>query len=76
MTAPDRRSFIAATAASIATPAALAAKECPSAGMDWTIAGVVPAADGDTSSINRPDDAVDPGSCRQESDLLDDGGGS
>ena len=35
MTAPDRRAFIAATAASFATPAALGAKECPSAGMDW-----------------------------------------
>jgi hypothetical protein len=35
MTAPDRRSFMAATAASIATPAALGAKECPNAGMDW-----------------------------------------
>jgi hypothetical protein len=35
MTAPDRRAFMAATAASFATPAALGAKECPSAGMDW-----------------------------------------
>jgi hypothetical protein len=31
MTAPDRRAFMAATAASFATPAALGAKECPSA---------------------------------------------
>jgi acetyl esterase/lipase len=35
MTAPDRRAFMAATAASIATPVALGAKECPTAGMDW-----------------------------------------
>jgi hypothetical protein len=35
MTAPDRRAFMAATAASFETPAALGAKECPSAGMDW-----------------------------------------
>ena len=35
MTAPDRRSFMAATAASIATPVGLGAKECPTAGMDW-----------------------------------------
>jgi hypothetical protein len=35
MTAPDRRAFMAATAASFATPAALGAKECPSAGMDY-----------------------------------------
>jgi hypothetical protein len=28
MTAPDRRAFMAATAASFATPAALGAKEC------------------------------------------------
>jgi hypothetical protein len=35
MTAPDRRAFMAATAASFATPAVLGARECPSAGMDW-----------------------------------------
>jgi len=35
MTAPDRRSFMAATAASIAMPVGLGAKECPTAGMDW-----------------------------------------
>ena len=35
MTAPDRRSFMAAAAASIATPVGLGAKECPTAGMDW-----------------------------------------
>jgi hypothetical protein len=35
MTAPDRRAFMAATAASIATPTVLGAKECPNAGMDW-----------------------------------------
>jgi hypothetical protein len=35
MTAPNRRSFMAATAASIATPVSLGAKECPTAGMDW-----------------------------------------
>jgi acetyl esterase/lipase len=29
MTAPDRRSFMAAAAASIATPVGLGAKECP-----------------------------------------------
>jgi len=34
MTAPDRRSFMAATAATIAAPVGLGAKECP-AGMDW-----------------------------------------
>jgi hypothetical protein len=38
--------------------------------------GVVRTADGDASITNRPDDAVDPGSCRQESDRLDDGGRS
>ena len=35
MTVPDRRVFMAATAISIAAPAALGAKECPTAGMDW-----------------------------------------
>jgi arylformamidase len=35
MTALDRRAFMAATAASIAAPTALGAKECPTAGMDW-----------------------------------------
>src|SRR5437016_295741 len=35
MTALDRRAFVAATVASIATPTALGAKECPTAGMDW-----------------------------------------
>jgi hypothetical protein len=35
MTAPDRRSFMAATAATIAAPVGLGAKECPTAGMDW-----------------------------------------
>ena len=35
MTALDRRAFIAATAASVAAPTALGAKECPTAGMDW-----------------------------------------
>ena len=35
MTALDRRAFVAATAASIATPTTLGAKECPTAGMDW-----------------------------------------
>jgi hypothetical protein len=34
MTRPDRRSFVAAIAASIATPVGLGAKECPTAGMD------------------------------------------
>ena len=34
MTAPDRRAFMAATAASFATQPFLAG-ECPSAGMDW-----------------------------------------
>jgi hypothetical protein len=36
-------------------------------------AGVVRAADGDTGSADQPDDTVDPGSCRQKPDLLDDG---
>src|SRR5262245_24301502 len=35
MTALGRRTFMAATAASIAAPTALGAKECPTAGMDW-----------------------------------------
>jgi hypothetical protein len=35
MTAIGRRAFMAATAASIAAPTALGAKECPTAGMDW-----------------------------------------
>jgi hypothetical protein len=35
MTSPDRRAFMAATAASIATPAGLGANECPNAGMPW-----------------------------------------
>src|SRR5438093_1393717 len=35
MTALDRRAFVAATVAGIATPTALGAKECPTAGMDW-----------------------------------------
>ena len=36
MTVLDRRVFMAATAISIAAPAALGAKECPTAaGMDW-----------------------------------------
>ena len=35
MTALGRRAFMAATAASIAAPTALGAKECPTAGMDW-----------------------------------------
>ena len=35
LTALDRRAFMAATAASIAAPTALGAKECPTAGMDW-----------------------------------------
>jgi hypothetical protein len=35
MTALDRRAFMAATAASIAAPTALGAKECPTAGTDW-----------------------------------------
>jgi hypothetical protein len=39
-------------------------------------AGVVWAADGDTSSADRPDDTVDPGSYRQKPDWLDDGGRS
>jgi hypothetical protein len=33
MTALDRRAFMVATAASVAAPTALSAKECPS--MDW-----------------------------------------
>ena len=33
MTAPDRRAFMATTAAGVATPTALGAKECPT--MDW-----------------------------------------
>jgi hypothetical protein len=37
-------------------------------------AGVVWAADGDTSSTDRPDETVDPGSCRQKLGRLDDGG--
>ena len=37
-------------------------------------AGMVRAADGDPSSADRPDDAVDPGACRQEPGWLDDGG--
>ena len=36
-------------------------------------AGVVRAADGDTGSADQPDDTVDPESCRQKPDLLDDG---
>ncbi len=39
-------------------------------------AGMVRAADGDTSGADRPDDTVDPGACRQEPDWLDDGGRS
>src|SRR5262245_63966553 len=35
MTPLGRRAFMAATAASIAGPTALGAKECPTAGMDW-----------------------------------------
>jgi hypothetical protein len=35
MTALDRRAFMAATAASVAAPTGLGAKECPTAGMDW-----------------------------------------
>jgi arylformamidase len=35
MTALNRRSFVAATAASVIAPAALGAKEVPNAGMDW-----------------------------------------
>ena len=35
MTTLHRRTFIAATAASIATPTALGAKECSTAGLDW-----------------------------------------
>ena len=35
MTTLHRRAFIAATAASIATPTALGAKECSTAGLDW-----------------------------------------
>ena len=36
-------------------------------------AGMVRAADGDTSGADRPDDTVDPGSCRQEPDRRDNG---
>jgi hypothetical protein len=39
-------------------------------------ASVVRAADGDTSSADRADDTVDPGSYRQKPDRLDDGGRS
>src|SRR5437899_195829 len=35
MTALGRRAFMAATAASVAAPTALGAKECPTPGMDW-----------------------------------------
>ena len=35
MTPFDRRAFITATAATVASPTALGAKECPTAGMDW-----------------------------------------
>ena len=35
MRALHRRAFMAATAVSIAAPTTLAAKECPTAGMDW-----------------------------------------
>src|SRR5437762_13638747 len=35
MTALDRRALLATTAASIAAPTVLGAKECPTAGMDW-----------------------------------------
>ena len=35
MTTLHRRAFMAATAASIATPTALSAKECSTAGQDW-----------------------------------------
>jgi hypothetical protein len=31
----NRRSFVAATAASVTAPAIARAKECPAAGMDW-----------------------------------------
>ena len=36
-------------------------------------AGVVRAADRDTGSADQPDDTVDPLSCREKPDLLDDG---
>src|SRR6202035_4805992 len=39
-------------------------------------AGMVRAADGSPSSADRPDDTVDPGSCRQNQDWLDAGGRS
>jgi hypothetical protein len=39
-------------------------------------AGVVWAADADTSGADRLDDTIDPGSCRQKPDRLDDGGRS
>jgi hypothetical protein len=35
MTVLDRRVFMAATAVSIAAPAAVGAKECPTASMEW-----------------------------------------
>jgi hypothetical protein len=35
MTTLDRRAFMAVTAGSIASPTALSAKECPTAGMNW-----------------------------------------
>src|SRR5258707_14706974 len=35
MTALDRRALLATTAASIAAPTVLGAKECPTASMDW-----------------------------------------
>ena len=39
MTALDRRAFMAATAASIAAPTALGAKECPTRhGLDYNVA--------------------------------------
>ncbi len=39
-------------------------------------AGMVWAANGDTSGTDQPDDTIDPGACRQEPDQLDSGGRS
>ena len=39
-------------------------------------AGMVWAANGDTSGTDQPDDTIDPGACRQEPDRLDSGGRS
>jgi hypothetical protein len=39
-------------------------------------AGMVWAANGDTSGTDQPDDTIDPGACRQEQDRLESGGRS